>query len=89
MKRIVLDSARFHDRKEAHRYLKEQFHFPVYYGENLDALHDCLGEIAEPVEVIVPECIVEDTYLGDYGAVLLQIFLDTAGENPNLKVLVG
>lgn len=64
MKRIVLDSARFHDRKEAHRYLKEQFHFPVYYGENLDALHDCLGEIAEPVEVLVPECIVEDTYLG-------------------------
>ncbi|MGI6263291.1 MAG: barstar family protein [Succiniclasticum sp.] len=88
MKRIVLDSAHFKDQKEAHRYLKEQFQFPSYYGENLDALHDCLSEISEPVEVLVPECIVEDEYLGDYGSVLLQVFLDTEVENPNLKVLV-
>ncbi|MBO4783300.1 MAG: barstar family protein, partial [Lachnospiraceae bacterium] len=30
---------------EAHEYLKEVFSFPEYYGKNLDALFDCLGEM--------------------------------------------
>ena len=88
MKRIVLDSAHFKHRQEAHRYLKEVFHFPAYYGGNLDALHDCLQELSEPVEVVVPEVIMEDGYLGDYGNIMIQVFLDTEVENPNLVVTV-
>ncbi len=30
---------------EAHKYLREALNFPEYYGENLDALHDCLTEL--------------------------------------------
>ncbi|MBQ8083219.1 MAG: barstar family protein, partial [Clostridia bacterium] len=29
-----------------HAVLKEAFEFPEYYGGNLDALHDCLTDIA-------------------------------------------
>ena len=88
MKRIVLDSAHFKDRREAHRYLKDVLHFPDYYGENLDALHDCLEELSEPIEIVVPEVIMEDGYLGDYGNIMIQVFLDTEVENPNLVVTV-
>ncbi|MBQ6321503.1 MAG: barstar family protein [Lachnospiraceae bacterium] len=41
----IIDAAKMKDRKAAHEYLKKQLHFPEYYGANLDALHDCLGEL--------------------------------------------
>lgn len=32
--------------EKLHEALKEAFEFPEYYGGNLDALHDCLTDIA-------------------------------------------
>ena len=43
MKNIYLEGERL--KSDYHRYLKEKFDFPDYYGENLDALYDCLTEI--------------------------------------------
>ena len=40
MKRVILDFSRCEDRSDVHKYLKEQFEFPDYYGNNLDALYD-------------------------------------------------
>ena len=39
---MVLDALKMQTRDDAHIYLKEEFRFPDYYGENLDALYDCL-----------------------------------------------
>ncbi|GIG88609.1 barstar family protein [Plantactinospora endophytica] len=33
--------------KDMHRELARLLHFPDYYGENLDAFNDCLGDVAE------------------------------------------
>ena len=44
---IVLDAKRFKGRTRAHAYLKEALRLPDYYGKNLDALYDCLGDIGE------------------------------------------
>ena len=52
MKRIELDFSKCMDRSDVHTYLKEQFGFPDYYGNNLDALHDCLEEMTD-VEIVV------------------------------------
>ena len=41
----TIDALRVNERKEAHEYLAEVFSFPEYYGKNLDALFDCLGEM--------------------------------------------
>ena len=46
VRQIALDAERLRRREEAQAYLREAFGFPDYYGNNLDALHDMLGETA-------------------------------------------
>ena len=48
----ILDASRITDKETAHSYLKELLNLPECYGNNLDALHDCLEEM-EDVEIIV------------------------------------
>ncbi len=47
---VILDIALLN--QQGHKYLKEVFDFPDYYGANLDALYDCLSEM-EDTEVIL------------------------------------
>lgn len=42
---MILDALQMTNRDDAHIYLKEMFRFPDYYGENLDALYDCLCSV--------------------------------------------
>jgi len=49
---IVLDAGRMTDKETSHAYLKEVLELPEYYGNNLDALHDCLEEMTD-VEIVV------------------------------------
>ena len=73
---IVLDGRRMADRHEMHAELKEKLSLPEYYGENLDALNDCLGErtgrelvVIEYAGEFLEEC--EDHALG-----MLRVFAD-------------
>jgi len=50
--RFVLDASKMTDKATSHAYLKEALNLPDYYGNNLDALHDCLEEMTE-VEIVV------------------------------------
>ena len=83
---IVLDEKRFKGRSRAHAYLKEILNLPDYYGRNLDALYDCLGEIVEETVIVVPRIIRNKEYLGEYGQTMLQVFRDAAEENPALTI---
>ena len=38
---------------EAHEFLARELRFPDYYGGNLDALEDCLGDIYQPTRIVV------------------------------------
>lgn len=55
MKNYVLDFRKVNNIDEAHKILKETFDFPDYYGKNLDALNDCIGEadIKDKVYIVV------------------------------------
>ena len=85
---IVLDAKRFKGRTRAHAYLKEALQLPDYYGKNLDALYDCLGDIAEETVIVVPEVIQKKEYLGEYGKRMLEVFRDAAKINAMLQIII-
>lgn len=49
LKRIELDGDLI--KRNGHIYLKKAFNFPNYYGNNLDALYDCLTDIGVPTQI--------------------------------------
>ena len=80
MELIILDGARFTDREAAHAYLAKTMRFPNYYGGNLDALADCLGELGQGVFIILvnPQALTEA--LGDYGRKMIALFEELSAE---------
>ena len=46
MKTVTLALARMQSIRQLHKYLRAELELPDYYGENLDALYDCLTEVA-------------------------------------------
>ncbi|MBR3327079.1 MAG: barstar family protein [Atopobiaceae bacterium] len=51
--RVELSERACATEKDAHELLAQELLFPRYYGANLDALEDCLSEIAEPTRIVV------------------------------------
>ena len=88
MRTITLDINRLHSVPALHKYLCSELALPVYYGANLDALYDCLTEIVEPTQIIVPANVTDNEKLGWYGEQLLQVLQDAAEENENLQVTI-
>lgn len=85
-KRLTLNARRMDTRERAHAHLKQRLRLPDWYGGNLDALNDCLGEIGEPTRVIVRFAPVLTRSLGGYGARLIRVLEQAAEENGNLRV---
>ncbi len=80
---IALDFKGIRTRRGAHRYMARALKLPEYYGGNLDALIDCLGEMSD-VNVTI-----SNLKLGEYGKKILQVFLDRAEEGDGFTVTVS
>ena len=77
---ILCDFARLGTPDAVYDYLTEELRFPDYFGRNLDALHDCLTDVASPTRLIL-------TGTGSpCGQHFLRVFRDAAKKNRNLTV---
>ena len=56
MTTLLLDAARYSSPRELHAALKSMLGLPEYYGMNADALHDCLSENRESVNLWIASC---------------------------------
>ena len=81
MRKIILDALCLTEKKEAHLYLQEQFSFPEYYGNNLDALFDCLTDLGETLVQIK-----NGKDAGDYFERIFRVFEDAARVNNELVI---
>jgi ribonuclease inhibitor len=71
-------------REHAHSHLAKRLRLPDYYGNNLDALNDCLGEIAEPTRILLRNASHLRESLGEYGDRLIAVLADAAMRNPSI-----
>ena len=86
MKFAIIDGISVTSMEDIHNILAQQLEFPAWYGGNLDALHDCLTDFHEDVEVSVvnPAALMET--LGTAYVRLCRVLSDAAEENPYLKL---
>lgn len=88
MIRLVLLSGRDMLTREAmHRCLSRAFGFPAYYGNNLDALRDCLAEQRD-VQVCLSNAHAMLDHLGDYGRQAIKLMSEAAALQPRFFLLV-
>lgn len=73
---IILNGNRMGDREALHAELKEKLGLPEYYGGNLDALNDCLGERRERELIVIRDFSAFAEDCGPYGLALLRVFND-------------
>ena len=52
-RKVVLRERELAGPNEAHALLASELEFPDYYGANLDALEDCLGEVGRPTRIVL------------------------------------
>ena len=86
MKDITIDCRGFVPRSDLHKAFADALAFPDHYGNNLDALHDCLTDIAEDTRIRLLNWDDAEEKLGSYARTAKRAILEAAIENKNLAV---
>ena len=63
-----------------HETIKEALDFPDYYGENLDALFECLTELYNKTIIIKDSSLVDKD--------IIDTFIDANEENPDMDLIL-
>lgn len=86
---IVLDLTGCTDRSDLHRRIRRTFGFPGYYGENWDAMWDCIEglfgvDASRQIHIKGFDTMSDD--MRDYCRPMREIFDDLQKEYPKLPV---
>ena len=84
MKEIIIDGEKIHTRRELHSAFADSLSFPEWYGANLDALHDCLGDIREAVLIRFVHFDALNDTLPLYAQMTVRAVRHACRENPCL-----
>lgn len=81
MKVVIIDGNDFNTIKAFHELLKLKMDLPQYYGNNLDALWDCLTrEISLPLKIIWDNFDNSKVKLGNYASKAAEVFIKAEKE---------
>jgi len=87
MKRVIIDGRLFSDMADVHTFLRSALDLPEYYGNNLDALYDCLTQIGHETAFEFIDMEVFCLKTGKKARMLKSVFEDAAAENPNIRII--
>lgn len=85
MQEITLDERDYREPSELMAFLAAELAFPNYFGGNLRALNDCLGDVCEPTRItIVRRDPTPDTWFDKVTMVIVRASM----ENDDLSVRI-
>jgi len=87
MRQVIIDGAAIADRPALHQALAQALALPEWYGNNLDALFDCLSEVSEDTEIGIANFDVLEEALGSYARSLRRVLRRAAEENPHIHLI--
>ena len=88
-RRIRIDEGAYDDPRDLHFFIAQALMFPDYYGNNLDALADCLSEVSVPTKVVIrrkPRAEGEPEREPSWFDGFCEVFKDLEEENDLLDV---
>ena len=83
---VYLDGRALDSREALHQALSALLACPAYYGKNLDALHDCLTDLSDPVHLTVLHAQALEDALGAYCRSFHRVLSDSAQENEHFTL---
>ena len=86
MEEKIIDCSLIHTREDLHRLFRESLSFPDWYGNNLDALYDCLTELSGRIRILDWE--TAEVLLGDYGKKAKKVIAAAALRNTGLDLYI-
>ena len=82
MRVIKLDGRRMDNRAAAWTHIREALELPDYFGNNLDALADCISDMHDvTIQLTHPDAA--RNCLGQYGVQIINIFKEEAASRPD------
>lgn len=81
---ILIDCAHIDGPREFHYVFAQQLHFPEWYGNNLDALHDCLTDIRERAVLTFTNW----SHVAAFARGFRRCLEDAERENPHLTIKI-
>lgn len=82
MNRVCLDVSAAASAAELHALMKQALAFPRWYGDNLDALYDCLTDLGVETHLTLTGTHSLAAVLGDRWGAFARTLADAAAENP-------
>ena len=84
---VILDGKDLVSEEKTHHILKDKLELPDYYGENLNALWDCLtGWVNLPLKIIWNDFDYSKSQLGDFADELLSLFNEAKEEIEGFEI---
>jgi len=79
---IIIDALDMKDRESLHLVMKEALNLPDYYGNNLDALWDCLRDLP-PTELLLRHAESLSSLPDGYGEKMIGLLREAVEEHPH------
>ena len=86
---ITINCDAIESMREFHEIMAREFHFPDWYGKNLDALYDCLTDITEPCTLTFTNVLPWFERLGKDAITTVRVLQDVSQINANFRFFFG